>query len=278
MNWKDIEPSDLELLKEIRIQYHQAIQSISAVGRHFLEPSPSDENATLSWNRSKHSLVGKWVDTDHGSIRAGMSLTDAVIYLETAGTIDQFPLQGKTFGQLMVWLEEQVGRSGLPIASFSANLPYELPPYPKLGSKGFDLQAGELAAKFSYYFSNTYEVLDTLQWDFDEEGEVLVYPEHFDQALSVKLKDSGDVDTSTYVTLGMSPGDTEFAQPYFYVNSWPHVDETILKPLPAGSWYTEDWVGGLITAEDIWPVQNQKDYLTDFYRESSKQLRDFLLD
>ncbi len=278
MRWKDIKPSDLAALREIRIQYHQAIQAVAAVGRHFLEPLPFDENATLSWSRSNSSLVSKWITTDNGTLRAGFHLERAYVYVEDASSVDEFPIAGKNFGQLMVWMEEHTGKSGLPTASFSGNLPYELPDYPKIGSKGFDIEESEITRAFTSYFAASFEVLDALQWDFEVESEVLVYPHRFDQSLSVRLKDSGDPETSSYIALGMSPGDERFDQPFFYVNSWPHVEESVLKPLTAGRWFSEEWIGGLVTAEELWDVADQKSFLTDFYRQSASQLQAYLLD
>ncbi|MEM9324506.1 MAG: hypothetical protein AAGA85_02575 [Bacteroidota bacterium] len=278
MNWKDIEPSDLSQLKEIRIQYHQIVQVVSAVGRHYLDASEVDDNATLYWNRANGSLVGQWVQTESGPVRAGFQLSEAKLYLENSSTFEKLPVAGKTLGQLMVWMEEQAGRLALPTSGFSTDAPYELPTYPKLSSRGFDVEPGPMTHSLSSYYASSFEILDSLQWDFTVEADVLVYPHHFDQALSFKLKDSGSYDTSTFLTLGMSPGDEEFDAPYFYVNSWPHVDESVLKPLTAGRWYTSDWIGGLVTIEELWGVDNQREYLETFYKETSSQLQTFLLD
>jgi len=50
----------------------------------------------------------------------------------------------------------------------------------------------------------------------------------------------------------MTPGDDSYAEPYFYVSPWPYPepDELPKLPPPAG-WHTTEWVGAVMTAEDL---------------------------
>ena len=55
----------------------------------------------------------------------------------------------------------------------------------------------------------------------------------------------------------MSPGDESYAQPYFYINPWPHLDASDLPDLPPpGHWHTQGFVGAIATAEETLSLDN----------------------
>lgn len=279
MSWNHLSPVNLQEMASVREQLHQAVQSVAAVGRHFLESSPEDENAVLQWIPNPKRLAGKWIATKKGKFRASISFAEGKIYLidESVRIIDSFEIHDNTFNQLMVWFEEHIGKLGLPVENFNVNLPYEIPVYPTQKKQSFDLSDMALCEAFAGYYANSRMALERMRPRFQNVGETTVWPHHFDQAISVKLKDSGNAETSSYLGLGMSPGDEHYGQPYFYVNSWPYAEEDQLKPLKFGSWHTEDWVGAVFLAEEIWKVPNQPAALETFYEEASGQLKSILL-
>ncbi len=280
MSWSHLYPLDLSELATVREQLHQAVQSVAAVGRHFLEASKEDENAVLQWIPNPKRLAGKWIDTPKGKFRASISFSEGRIFLidEQIKVIDSFEIHGNTFNQLMVWFEEHVGKLGLPVENFHVNLPYELPIYPTQKKQAFDLSDMGLSDAFAHYYANSRIILEKLRGTFSGSGETTVWPHHFDQAVSVMLKDSGNPETSSYLGLGMSPGDDYYNQPYFYVNSWPYAEEDQLQPLKFGKWHTDDWVGAVFTAEEVWEVANQPEAVLTFYKEASKRLQGLLLE
>lgn len=279
MSWSHLYPLDLAELAAVREQLHQAVQSVAAVGRHFLEPSKKDQNAVLHWIPNPKRLAGKWIDTPKGKFRASISFSEGRIYLidENINVIDSFEIHSNTFNQLMVWFEEYIGKLGLPVENFHVNLPYELPKYATQKKQAFDLSDMALSDAFAHYYANSRIILEKINSTFPGAGETTVWPHHFDQAISVMLKDSGNPETSSYLGLGMSPGDNYYNQPYFYVNSWPFAEEDHLQPLKFGIWHTDDWVGSVLTAEELWETSNQPDAVMKFYQEASTQLREQLL-
>ena len=50
----------------------------------------------------------------------------------------------------------------------------------------------------------------------------------------------------------MTPGDDSYPDPYVYVTPWPYpeVDDLPKLPPPA-TWHTVDWVGAVLTADDL---------------------------
>lgn len=279
MSWSHLYPLELSELAIVRDQFHQAVQSVAAVGRHFLEVSKEDQNAVLHWIPNPKRLAGKWIDTPKGKFRASISFSEGRIFLidEKIRVIDSFEIHGNTFNQLMVWFEEHIGQLGLPVENFNVNLPYELPDYATEKKQEFDLSDMALSDAFAHFYANSRVILEKLKASFPGAGETTVWPHHFDQAISVMLKDSGNPETSSYLGLGMSPGDQFYNQPYFYVNSWPYAEEDQLQSLKFGKWHTDDWVGAVFTAEEIWETPNQPEAVMTFYQETSRQLQDLLL-
>ena len=279
MSWNQWIPCDLEAIKSQREQIHQVIQSVSAVGRHFLEPKSDDKNATLTWVPEQGRLAGQWIEAPAGKFRASFSIAEASIHLidQNINIIDTLEINEKRFPQLMIWFEENIGKLGLPVENFDGDFPYEMPEYPTQKNKPFDFADKTSLAALSAYYHNTFKVLSRFSGKYEHASKVIVWPHHFDQALSIKLKDSGDPATSHYVGLGMSPGDEHYNQPYMYVNSWPYVEEQFLKELTFGNWHSDEWVGGVLLAEELWSAENQEEALKLFYEEASKLLIGALL-
>ena len=280
MSWNHLYPLDLSELATVREQLHQAVQSVAAVGRHFLEASKEDENAALLWIPNPKRLAGKWIATPKGKFRASISFAERRIFLidEQIRVIDSFGIHGNTFNQLMVWFEEHIGKLGLPVENFNVNLPYELPNYATQKKQAFALPDTGLSDAFTHFYANSRVILEQLRGSFSGVGETTVWPHHFDQAISVRLKDSGNPETSSYLGIGMSPGDDHYPQPYFYVNSWPYAEEERLQPLNFGKWHGDDWIGAVFTAEEVWEVSNQPEALKTFYHQASRQIQRLLLD
>lgn len=279
MTWLRLNQVDLEALSETKDQFHQATQSVAAVGRHFLEDSVEDENAVLTWNVKTNRLVGKWIPIEEGQVRAGISFDKALVSLEkeNSGIIDSMEIHAKTFPQLMLWFEEQTGKLGLPTENFSANLPYEIPIYPTQKNQAFDLSAEDLNVAFSALYQNSFHLLTRLKESFEGSSEVTLWPHHFDQAISIKLKDSGNPETSSYLGIGLSPGDEGYSEPYFYVNSWPYIEEETLDDIPFGKWHTENWIGAVLTLSELWETQEQESAVNEFGLFVSNKFKELLL-
>ena len=59
-------------------------------------------------------------------------------------------------------------------------------------------------------------------------------------------------DTPLTVGVGLSPGDTSYDEPYWYVSPYPYPDTANLPPLAGdGFWHTQHWVGAVLTASRL---------------------------
>jgi len=279
MPWQQFQEIDKNEIRIVKAQLHHLVQSVAAVGRHMLPEVPEDENAILKWHSADKSLKGMWIDVEGKErVRASLQLQEKLIQIENeAAVISSQNFQRQTFSKLMMWVEGQLGELGFPVDKFSGNLPYEIPAYPTRKGGVFEITNDEALLELLKYYHNSSIVLNELIPSFETATEIRVWPHHFDQATSIKLKDSGNAETSTYLGIGFSPGDEHYDEPYFYVNSWPYAEEDDLEPLPHGNWHTDNWVGAVLLSDEIRKLSNQKSSIISFCRTGAEQLRSSLM-
>ncbi len=280
MNWEHASFDDKDRISSIKAQLHHVLQSCSAFGRHYLPASEEDENAVISWVPEEKIMVGKWVESESGLVRPGLDISSkTLIFQRENAETSSLDIQGNSFAQLMMWLEGQAGESGLSVDKFSADLPYELPKYDTQKGSPFLLEDDEALEALLSLYHNAFLLCSNLRGKFSNVSEVRIWPHHFDLAISVKLKESGNADTSTYLGIGFSPGDDHYDEPYFYTNSWPFADDALLRDLSNGHWHIDDWVGGVLTLNELVEIKEglQEEKVFGFYESSTSQLSSIIL-
>ncbi|RED94109.1 hypothetical protein [Marinoscillum furvescens] len=277
-DWRSFVPTDSDDLIKARLLLHHAIQNVAAVGRHFSPPTANDLHATLVWVPGLGRMAGRWV-TGEIDFRSSISPEEFSVYLvdkkvQTLGALD---LEGCTHSEVLIWLEEQIGKLGLDASNLAMNLPYELPDFPTQAGQPFHLDSKRGITELAKCYHNTYIMLRQMREELGAEGqEILIWPHHFDMALDVIIKDSGDPETTSKIGLGMSPGHEHFERPYFYVNSWPHTDTSLCKKLSGQAlWYSDDWTGAILPLKSVYE-DNQPDTLHTFYQEAAACLIELL--
>lgn len=274
LDWRAFDPIENERISKVRDQFHVAIQNVAAVGRRFLGETKMDENATLFWVPGFSRLAGHWVE---GRIRfrSSLSFNDFNIYLvdDRVNTISNFAINGATHRQIMLWLEEQIGNLGLSASLLTLKSPYKIKEYPQLNGASFNLNDEAAIGELGKYYHNTFLVLRDLKMRLELKEEIQIWPHHFDAAIRIVLKDSGDPETNTSITLGMMPGDERINAPYFYVSTWPHVHTSKMKPFEEpGNWIEDDWTGAILKDVELKEADNQRAVLGTFYERSLQLL------
>lgn len=270
LEWHTFKPLDTQKLSDVKQQFHLALQNVAAVGRKFLKHSDNDENATLTWIPGLSRLAGKWIE---GSVRfrSSISFEDFAIYLvdERVNTISSFSVVGKTHRQIMIWLEEQIGKLQLTASDLTLNLPYKIQDSPQLNGEKFQAHDPDVVMELMKYYHNTFKVLRAFKKSRNINSEVYVWPHHFDEALTVLIKDTGDPETNSTITLGMSPGDESIAEPYFYVSTWPHVLTSQFPMLKNGAiWVEEEWTGSVFLSSEIIKKKNQEEAIVNYFEDA----------
>lgn len=279
--WKFTQLENAELLTKARQQLHQASQIVAAVGRTYKPKVKDDHFASFLWNDRREMLQGYEIEGEENFSVALNFKTFSIHLLDTSGeSLNSFELDGKTQQQSLIWLEEQLVKLGLDGNSLSIQLPYEMPSYPTAKGKEFQMESHEAFDELSNYFSNTNLIVKAILRDDVNASAISCWPHHFDIASLITISDTGDPETSSSIGIGMSPGDTGYDEPYFYLTPWPYPNVSALAEIHGlGKWHTDGWVGGVLTASDLTSnseVNNQERLVKEFFESGLGTLRELM--
>ncbi len=251
--WKFIQLQDVGLLTNAREQVHQASQIVAAVGRTYNPKTKDDHFASFLWNDHREMLQGYVIEGEVNFNAALDIKTLSIHLLDSSGeTLNSFELDGRTQQQSLIWLEEQLVKLGLNGNSLTVQLPYEIPSYPTAKGKEFQMETPKAFTELSNYFSNTNLVVKAVIGSDVNTSPITCWPHHFDIASLITVSDTGDPETSSSIAIGMSPGDTGYNEPYFYLTPWPYPNISSLPETHGlGKWHTDGWVGGVLTATEL---------------------------
>ena len=269
-DWKKLNKISLNELTKARKQLHQAVQLPAITGRAY-HPSVSDDHfASLLWNEELNSLTsqvwGKGFKTAINFKDFSLDLISGSVAVE-----DSLSLDGKTYNEAFEKLKEIVRNAGEDPNLLKTDLPYEIPVYSTAKSERFKLFNSTYFEELSKYFSIANTILKNVVGQNTEASEISCWPHHFDIATLLVL--DGSSENYKSVGVGLSPGDDNYNQPYFYVTPWPYpkTHDMTLPKIPSGSfWHTAGWVGAILTAEKIWDF--------DTYEEQYKAINEFIVD
>ena len=180
----------------------------------------------------------------------------------------------------MMLLEEQIDELGIKSSDISLELPYKIPEYPTAKREAFDNENSLVRQELEAWFHNTDLVLKSIIGEIDGASEVKCWPHHFDIASLITLVDTGEAETSKSINIGMSPGDGNYNEPYFYLSPWPYpIVELPNISETAGFWHEENWIGAILRASDLkhlTSTQDQQHAVTTFFNKNIKTLRGLL--
>ncbi|MDH5609090.1 MAG: hypothetical protein OEY56_06385, partial [Cyclobacteriaceae bacterium] len=206
---------------------------------------------------------------------------DFSLYLvdENVNTLGNFPLLGKSFKQALVWLEEQIIRQKLSSAQLKLDLSYDFPfSVSEMSSPILEVSLAETEA-LGVYYEDVEFLLSKLTAPIGHFSEILVQPSTMEMYRDLILKETGERETDTMLTFGLSPGDSEYPLPYLFVKTRPHIMKMDrLLPLSQGHWHTGDWTGAVLPCSKLWGQQSQQQLANSFMEESLERLASRLLE
>jgi hypothetical protein len=279
LKWQKFTFPDLSSIKEAKEQSHQAIQNVAAVGRAFLPESEIDEFANLEWDAKLQRLVGRWIEGNI-TFRSSISLYDFMVYLvdENFKTISSISMQGSKQKDVMVWLEKELVQLGVDFSKINLDYPYDLPDYADNVGNTFGVKSEQASHELSRLYHNANLMIHhILAKEEKKVSKVKCWPHHFDIAGSIILLDTGDQNTSKKIGIGMSPGDQDYDEPYFYVAPWPYPT----KELPdisdtLGHWHQNNWIGAVLPYSQLTEqtlIQDQIRVIQGFYQTAIHSIK-----
>lgn len=247
-NWKTVHPAKVGKLISARTLAHWAVRVPALMGKHLAEPESDYGHLSMTWSESRGMFLGAL--TKEG-LQAGLILAELHLSLSSRQTGEErdLPLEGKTLAESIEWVLENAGSlSRQPVPVVTDIDRRELPDHPVGTGDPFRVENPLELKELAKWFANASRILGTVQSETEGATPVRVWPHHFDMATLVALDPATtDPKKARSVTLGMSPGDSSYDEPYFYMTVWPKPEYADLPELDGrGGWHTEGWIGGVL--------------------------------
>lgn len=266
-SWDQLGKIDPKALWEARLQAHHAAQWVARAACANLPARPGDTQSNFGWDRDQGALVSHELRGRNDTLRVGLAVrTMTLIVLRETTVVDQFVLDGELHADAGIWLDRILGTAGLALASGAA-LSYAIPAHPVGGGAAYvsGPQHGEFAA-VANWFACSDEMLGGIHGALPQgtASPVRCWPHHFDIATLWTLGE-GDAQKAPSVEIGMCPGDSNYAQPYFYVTPRPRPTLEKLPPLPPpGDWHIDEYLGAILTGDAIVALHDRADRTRQF--------------
>lgn len=235
-----------------RIQLHYAIQFAAAVGSALGNAAPDGSQVTLDWDDTLHVFVGKPIPSTALQIALVPASLTSVI-LQNGGAIATQSLIGLTMTEALAWHKSQLATLGVSVDQIHLldYPPNDFPDHPLAHGAVFEDGDPEARAAIASYYAKTRPLLAAVVAANSAASAIAIWPHHFDMATLMTYSGAPEADTK-YLGVGLSPGDTSYPEPYWYISPYPYPDSTKLPKLNSrGFWHTEHWVGAVLTASQI---------------------------
>jgi hypothetical protein len=281
VTWEEIGRAQPQTLTEARLQLHYAIQFIAATGAALAEPLPDYSHTSLVWDPTLEVFVGAPIRAAQPFRVALDPITLTAVLVDRQGdTLASFPLHSRTLAEGLQWHQAEVtclGADGSTVELLS--YPADFPEHGLARGATFDASQAEAERQeLSYYYANTDRLLQGIVDAADDASPVCIWPHHFDMATLISLPGYQQGEPTT-IGIGLSPGDSSYNEPYWYVSPYPYPSLEVLPPLDGkGVWHTQHWVGAVLTASQLTgkSAQAQAEQVRQFLR-SAEQVSTALL-
>lgn len=271
-----VEPMALSTARRL---LHIAVQAVGNAGRVFLPAAPDYSHISLVWNSVLGGLVGENIPAPGGVLRAALQFRAPTVVLlkDSGGILGRWPLEGLTLAQLETEMRQVFAVRGLNGEAFSVRSVNPL----DLGGLGtremFSFAAQRnVVTELAAYYEMSAAALDEFAGTLKAGGKPRCWPHHFDYSLLLPL-DKNRGEDSHSITLGMSPGDAYYEQPYFYATPWPYPTVPTLPAIASPAfWHRHEWTGAVLMATDFLSHNPGGETLTAFWRQAFGVLRGLL--
>lgn len=263
---------DPQNLVEARVHAHKAIQMLSRAALENLFHVPDYSHGSLAWDRSTGTFLTQAIPTRSGALQLGLRLDDLSLVFLRSGEIElTYPLHNVAGRDACAWLDERLEETGLRSVS-GTELPYNLlPDVEGVACYESETLVSELAA-LSAWFDLADRTLTRFAAGNAEihpgPSPVRCWPHHFDIATYVLLEE-GQLDEARGVGVGLSPGDENYDQPYFYISPYPAPQQSVLPAPPSpGNWHQVGFVAAVATARDLFTGSSLEETADSFVERS----------
>lgn len=268
--WQPLGEVAPDELVDARINLHWAAQVVSGVGRTFLEKKKDDSHTNLDWLDSdrlaSHTAAGET------EFRAALDFAGfRLLYIDVGSQkTHDYALKSRKLEEAYEWLGKAIqslAKRPLPGGEF-VELHYEMPEHPIGEGEPFQMENPEAFAELGRWFHNADRVLRVVQSSEADASPVRTWPHHFDMATLIELDKGKDVEKPRTIGVGLSPGDDNYKEPYWYVNVYPAPEDLQAVKWPtlegAGHWHTTGFTAAVLPGTSMVDTDNQPGQLKEF--------------
>lgn len=254
----------LDQIDAARAISHAAVQLPSLAARANLAEPPDDSHASLQWHPELGALVGLPLDAE-GRFRLGVSFsTGDFLWLDGETAVTTIALGEVDALGAQDWCDARLAQAGLNKTG-DATLPYALPPvnFSDIKLPGMADALRALGACYGQAYEGLTALVKAHAHRAVSPPAIRCWPHHFDLAVLFALED-GDPESAQSVGIGLSPGDGNYGEPYFYCSPWPAPDHRPETPSPL-RWHTDGFVSVVCTVSAIPASTNLTDLLASAF-------------
>jgi len=239
-------------IAEARIQLHYAIQPLAATALA-LNPVQADfSHMALQWEDALGFVTPPIAAIKSSRIALDPATLTLKVISDRHQVISIFALSDRTLSEAFEWIRIVIkGLGGASeLITPIAYPPDDFPDSELARSRTFHLHSP--TAALAHYYAIANQILQAISQQEPLASPARIWPHHFDLATLISLPGeiSGEAKS---IGVGLSPGDSSYDEPYWYVTPYPYPED--LTKLPAleggGIWHTSHWVGAVLTASQF---------------------------
>lgn len=262
-SWTPLGASASTDLVDARIRLHWAAQVVGAAADALLAHPDDDSHTNLFWSSDHGALLSRPLRDDK---RMGLAFADlALLLLSGDEVIGRRPLASENLAGALSW-----AREALSAEPELAVRDYDMPAHPVSTEGAVFGPPDARFAELGRYYASAAAALGDFAGADERATSIAVWPHHFDLGGIVFLDPSSPGHTAPQIGFGMSPGDGNVEEPYFYITPWPLPENPEWPPLAAGYWHTDGFNGALLRGSELSETApNQQRALVDAYLRSA---------
>ncbi len=251
-SWKQVGSLAPTALSEARVQLHWAAQPIAAVGDAMIPRRADDSQSNFGWSDARGALMSHSIPS---GLYAGLCVRSfSIVLLDSNEEIlERKALEHETLAAALDWLRATVAsRTGTQLDAKLQLRDYDMPSHPVNSGAPFSLADPSALSELALWFENGFTMLREIAETEATATSPRCWPHHFDIGSLILLDPELGAEAGRSVGVGLSPGDSTFPEPYFYVSPYPRPSASSLPALAGGgTWHREGFFAAVLTGSSV---------------------------
>lgn len=229
---------------------HQRCQIITKVNKAFVPAKEDDSHTNLYYDQLGDRIDGRWIETEKGPIILTLNMSGLKFEWLDANynSLATFETLGKTIDEVEKEIKGYLPELGLNQDDFVNKLHFKIPEYP-FANETIQTIDGDAMAEWRHYRKLANEASCCLLGYLKIEGEIRIWPHHFDTGIYVVLN------SGMGIGFGLAMSDPMVGSPYFYMSGYPENGNLEYNDIPLlsnGNWITnENWKGAVLPLTNL---------------------------